>query len=109
MMNIIEKLGGYESAKDVWGWNEDGWSYWNPKTKRYAHSTNDSEYLNIDELEDDLLKYRRENNIFDVGDKIIFLAMGNTVMHYDECLSMFLSQGLIQHATDAEIEVGRRL
>lgn len=46
---------------------------------------------------------------FKVGDPIIFTAMGNFVIPFDECLRMFLSQGLIRHATTEEMATGRRL
>ena len=47
--------------------------------------------------------------MFKVGDKIIFAAMGNSVMQYQQCLEMFISQGLIRHATPEEIAVGHRI
>lgn len=47
--------------------------------------------------------------MFKVGDKIIFAAMGNSVMEYQQCLEMFISQGLIRHATPEEIAVGHRI
>ena len=47
--------------------------------------------------------------MFKVGDKIIFAAMGNSVMEYQQCLEMFISQGLIRHATPEEIAVGYRI
>ena len=48
-------------------------------------------------------------NDFLVGDKIIFAAMCNSVMEYQDCLKMFISQGLIRHATVAELQANRRL
>lgn len=48
-------------------------------------------------------------SMFKVGDKIIFAAMGNSVMEYQQCLEMFISQGLIRHATPQEIAVGHRI
>ena len=47
--------------------------------------------------------------MFKVGDKIIFAAMGNSVMEYQQCLEMFISQGLIRHATPEEIAAGHRI
>ena len=47
--------------------------------------------------------------MFKVGDKIIFAAMGNSVMEYQQCLEVFISQGLIRHATAEEIAVGHRI
>lgn len=48
-------------------------------------------------------------SMFKVGDKIIFAAMGNSVMEYQQCLEMFTSQGLIRHATPEEIAAGHRI
>ena len=48
-------------------------------------------------------------SMFKVGDKIIFAAMGNSVMEYQQCLEMFISQGLIRHATPEEIAAGHRI
>lgn len=48
-------------------------------------------------------------SMFKVGDKIIFAAMGNSVMEYQQCLKMFISQGLIRHATPEEIAAGHRI
>lgn len=46
---------------------------------------------------------------FKVGDKIIFQALCNSVLEYQECLKMFISQGLIRHATPEEITANKRL
>lgn len=46
---------------------------------------------------------------FKIGDKIIFAAVGNSVMEYQQCLEMFISQGLIRHATPEEIAAGHRI
>lgn len=52
---------------------------------------------------------KNEVSMFKVGDKIIFAAMGNSVMEYQQCLEMFISQGLIRHATPEEIALGHRI
>lgn len=52
---------------------------------------------------------KNEVSMFKVGDKIIFAAMGNSVMEYQQCLEMFISQGLIRHATPKEIAAGHRI
>lgn len=88
-MNLIEKLGGYDRAKDALELPLD-----------YGFSD--------DDIKAALLEYRRQHNIFEVGDKIIFYIVGNSVMEYADCLNMFLSQSLIRHATDAEIKAGKR-
>ena len=89
-MNLIEKLGGYDRASKIANCKSG-----------VVHPTKP--------LLDALLEYRRANNIFEVGDLIIFGLIGNGVMMWDECLRMFLSQGLIRHATDAEIKAGHRI
>lgn len=92
-MNLIEQLGGYENAKSV-------------QIRRAMDGfLHDYDF----QLVDALLEYRRANKIFEAGDKIIFGTLGNDVMVWDDCLSMFLSQGLIRHATDEEIALGRCL
>ena len=48
-------------------------------------------------------------SMFKVGDKIIFAAMSNSVMEYQKCLEMFISQRLIRHATPEEIAAGHRI
>ena len=48
-------------------------------------------------------------SMFKVGDKIIFAAMSNSVMKYQKCLEILISQGLIRHATSEEIAVGHRI
>ena len=52
---------------------------------------------------------KNDVSMFKVGDKIIFAAMGNSVMEYQQCLEMFISQGLIRHATPEEIAAGHRI
>lgn len=73
------------------------------------------------EIEDTLLNYRRANNIFEVGDKIV-LTVGSRVFIIDHInkKSVWLDSGkdlldvvnisdILRHATDAEIEANRRL
>lgn len=87
-MNLIEQLGGYEAAKaegEKWGFD--------------------------DFLNNQLLEYRREHNIFEAGDLIIDACIGNSVIKYhggydnhENWVSCF-----VRHATDAEIKAGKRL
>lgn len=93
-MNLIEQLGGYEKAKAEF-----------EALKKHPELYS-GEFAKNDAL---LLEHRRAHNIFENRDKIIFAVLGNAVMHYDDCLGMFLSQGLIRHATPEEIQAGRRL
>ena len=106
-MDLIKKLGGYEKAKAEC-----------EKVKRMK-------YRNTGYLEIALLEYRRANNIFEVGDKVVYKGeaglnglfeierltktgkpktvkterFGNFPCRYCE----------VQHATDSEIQAGRRL
>ena len=100
MTNIIEQLGGYEKAKECL----------NTRTARLSV---------INELRAALLEYRRQHNIYEIGDKVshtifssIFtindvqsysvLATTNTGYHTS------LNIVLIRHCTDKEIAQGYR-
>ena len=102
-MSLIEQLGGYEAAKaegEKWGFD--------------------------DFLNNQLLEYRRQHNIFEVGDKVVFTDI------LDSCVVTFESTetdpmqivwltypdgtagyvfhlNKIKHATDEEIKAGKRL
>lgn len=105
-MNLIEQLGGYEAAKaegEEWGFD--------------------------DFLNNQLLEYRRQHNIFEVGDEVVFkdsshaldrcgLGSGEVLVikdidFYDylifECSSHGHGKKWFRHATDEEIKAGRRL
>ena len=105
-MNLIEKLGGYEKAKEF-----------------VNHVRENDDLYKV--LAKYLLQYRREHNIFEVGDKVVYKGeaglnglfeierltktgkpktvkterFGNFPCRYCE----------VQHATDEEIKAGRRL
>ena len=100
MTNLIEQLGGYEKAKECL----------NTRTARLSV---------INELRAALLEYRRQHNIYEIGDKVshtifssIFtindvqsysvLATTNTGYHTS------LNIVLIRHCTDKEIAQGYR-
>ena len=96
-MNLVEQLGGYEAAKaqgEEWGFD--------------------------DFLNNQLLEYRRQHNIFEVGDLIthpVFWGLfqvketmkhhvlGVTSTGYESKLAM----ELIRHANNEEIKAGKRL
>lgn len=109
-MNLIERLGGYEEAKkqgEEWGVDD---------------------YLN-----NALLQYRRDNNIFEVGDKVVVrkdVSIGIINFNYMRihtvsetmskhgvdfvCLDSFLYKAFVvldavSHANPEEIEAGKRL
>lgn len=75
----------------------------------------------MDKLQRDLLKYRRQHNIFEESDKIVFI---DDFMHgelmtvawsrkgevwMDEGAKRCTDLSMIRHATDAEIKAERRL
>lgn len=97
-MNLIEQLGGYEAAKaegEEWGFD--------------------------DFLNNQLLEYRRQHNIFEVGDKVIGSKLFDDrifeFQYYLPELSMAVISkdgaaiGLnqLRHATPEEIKAGKRL
>ena len=96
-MNLIERLGGYEKAKVI--------------LQAVGH-----------EHDAMLLEYRRQHNIFEVGDKVVFKEKHNEVFsysHYSEGLDLHFFESefnyghmdinKVRHATDAEIKAGKRL
>jgi len=104
-MNLIEQLGGYEKAKAE------------------SEARHRSEIAPC-ELDRQLLGYRRANNIFEVGDKVVIRKAdghpdlftyesisksGN--MHFFESPFNYghLDLCKVRHATDAEIKAGKRL
>ena len=102
-MNLIEQLGGYENAKI--------------RLER-DNVLSDADYEYGQKA---LLKHRRQHNIFEENDKIVFI---DDFMH-DELMvvawtrkgEVWMDEGakrctdlsMIRHATDAEIKAGKRL
>ena len=104
-MNLIEQLGGYEAAKaegEKWGFD--------------------------DFLNNQLLEYRRQHNIFEVGDSVLPISNHSDQVYflsdwYIEDLDFryttnsgswgiivkSLMDGAWRHATDEEIKAGKRL
>ena len=105
-MNLIEQLGGYERAKH---------EFEMIKEMKPIHP---GEIETNDRL---LLEYRRQHNIFEEGDKTVFV---DDFMH-DELMvvawtrkgEVWMDEGakrctdlsMIRHATDEEIKAGKRL
>ena len=105
-MNLIERLGGYEKAK-----------------QKYSERPFDLAWSDIGQA---LLDYRRQHNIFEVGDKVVskyenLNLFGDVVLEieYFRKLSSvvwvrFTNENdyrvdALRHATDLEIKAGRRL
>ncbi len=104
-MNLIEQLGGYERAKIIQGSREMGG-------------------LPYDlDLEDALLQYRRQHNIFEVGDKVVSRCADKEIriFTYQETIGRNIlvkckkgkgycyPKKWFSHANDAEIKAGKRL
>ena len=96
-MNLIEQLGGYQAAKE------------------FLNETLNNKYPN-EILSRELLKYRRQHNIFEIGDYYVYLY------EWDSDLDIVCKfnpsewndhlwniRNMIRHATNEEIKAGRRL
>jgi len=118
-MNLIEQLGGYEKAKAFL----NAASYTIDELIMMQRSG-----LRPQHVEKALLEYRRANNIFEVGDKVVGLTSATDEIFEIETTSnkpnrkgektyavTFVGkEGLLvglqyRHATDAEIKAGKRL
>lgn len=110
-MNLIEQLGGYEAAKT--------------KRDQINSTLENSEllgggdakeglYERLESIEQALLEYRRQHNIFEVGDKVVVKAHPFWPEDY---MILTVEQEHIgkwymsawRHATDEEIKAGKRL
>lgn len=112
-MNLIEKLGGYDRAKDHRDYLIDFGNEFNRPNKH-----------EVDSLNDALLEYRRENNIFEVGDFVLAIDpfFGDSIFKIRDVYSRhdgfrialfehggFFRLSALQHATPEEIKTGHRL
>ena len=111
-MNLIEQLGGYERAKHEF------------EMIKEMKPIYPGEIETNDRL---LLQYRRQHNIFEVGDKVIIVQkvwgedpwddlcyVFNAKTHHIVGVGIDISVGFgssqaYRHATDAEIKAGKRL
>ena len=98
-MNLIEQLGGYERAKHEF------------EMIKEMKPVYPGEIETNDRL---LLEYRRQHNIFEVGDKVVIKA---EPFWPEDYIIQTVGQEHIgkwymaawKHATDAEIKAGKRL
>ena len=120
MSDLIEELGGYEASKNILLRKRyDHVAYSVDSNSFYDHEAAEHGGIDVRDLDDELLEYRRQHNIFEVGDKVshtifssIFtindvqsysvLATTNTGYHTS------LNIVLIRHCTDKEIAQGYR-
>lgn len=109
-MNLIEQLGGYEKAKRELELKEQ-----NSILQCCASVTDDM-------IRSAMLDYRRQHNIFEVGDYFVnyaddavYTALSidqNNRMHGksgDKNVWTYFGRFGLRHATDAEIKAGKRL
>ena len=104
-MNLIEQLGGYERAKAFL----NAASYTMDELIMMQRSG-----LRTQHVEKALLEYRRQHNIFEVGDKLVVKAHPFWPEDYVICTveqehigKWYMSAW--RHATDEEIKAGKRL
>ena len=112
-MNLIEQLGGYEKAKREL------------QLKEQNSVLQCCITVTAEMIRDALLEYRRQHNIFEVGDKVVFRECSGiggasdaidlmTVKSID-AFGVRMTNSLcpwaiqIRHATDEEIKAGKRL
>jgi len=124
-MNLIEQLGGYEWAKA----KRDDINYTLENSELLGGGdAREGLYERLESIEQALLEYRRQHNIFEVGDKVVLAQfhsldtvheikrIENLTPHIKGSeTTYFLENSLgcwsfqIKHATDAEIKAGKRL
>ncbi|WP_168396601.1 hypothetical protein [Acinetobacter indicus] len=100
---VISDFGGYEKCKDI------------------LSQPNIDFIMNAQGLREHMLEYRREHNIFEENDKIVFV---DNFMHGELMTVAWTRKGevwmdegakrrtdltMIRHATDDEIKAGKRL
>lgn len=93
-MNLIEQLGGYEHLNGFY-------------KRAVAHG------FTLTEIKEELLKYRRQHNIFEVGDKVAWINSiapnDPRLFEIEENLGEKPDTWSLRHATDEEIKAGKRL
>ncbi|QSE46992.1 hypothetical protein JW980_06355 [Acinetobacter johnsonii] len=119
-MDLIEQLGGYDRAKKHKDYLIDFGNEFNRPNKYEVNKINNA-----------LLEYRRQHNIYEVGDAVVireslrypapnrlFKVYTKIKVYSDGSDSIYVSgsKGLVQmstqyirHATDEEIKAGKRL
>lgn len=114
-MNLIEQLGGYEKAKREL------------ELKEQNSVLQCCSAVTAEMIRDALLEYRRQHNIFEVGDKVIITQkiwgqdpwddlcyVFNAETHHIVGIGVDISVGFgssnaYRHATPKEIQAGKRL
>jgi hypothetical protein len=95
-MNLIEKYGSYEAIKQA--------------AKNYENS---GYRVTAAGLELYCLEYRRQHNIFEVGDKVVWINSiapnDPRLFEVEDDLGEKPDTWSLRHATDEEIKAGKRL
>ena len=102
-MNLIEQLGSYDFVKSI-----------RKKKTSNQYLDFDGRQINFSKIDRELLEYRRENNIFEVGDRVVCIS---DPISPDEFEILTVEQEHIgkwymrywKHATPEEIQAGCRL
>ena len=111
-MNLIEQLGGYEKTKDHRDYLIDFGNEFNRPNKYEVNKINNA-----------LLEYRRQHNIFEVGDKVVSRCADKEIriFTYQETIGRNIlvkckkgkgycyPKKWFSHANDEEIKAGKRL
>ena len=113
-MNLIERLGGYERAKD---------GLHRLKLEKKDLLTCGDLVVVESEIDAALIEYRRQHNIFEVGDKVVSRCADKEIriFTYQETIGRNIlvkckkgkgycyPKKWFSHANDAEIKAGKRL
>jgi hypothetical protein len=100
-VNLIEQLGGYEKTKDHRDYLIDFGNEFNRPNKYEVNKINNA-----------LLEYRRQHNIFEVGDQYVMLKLWHDDLMTVEDGEMdepWWNTRIIRHITNKEREAGHRL
>jgi len=113
-VNLIEQLGGYEKAKDHRDYLIDFGNEFNRPNKYEVNKINNA-----------LLEYRRQHNIFESDDLVTSKKWVDGSIHkielvdsedrtlkifsHDMAFSYWVDSRNYRHATDGEIKAGKRL
>lgn len=114
-MNLIEQLGGYEKAKQILISCE-----FHGRKDLRVPVAGGFIHIVVDFLEKDLLDYRKEHNIFEVGDKVVSIDKYSNDMIFTVAeltsKNVFTSMefgeiaySFVRHAKAEEIQAGCRL
>lgn len=148
-MNLIEQFGGYEKAKEVvlgkpetsthYNLNSLGghyakegvlklnhrWKWFNTIDKQWYWDFSESNHIEIHDIKKALLKYRRQHNIFEIDDYVVY--QGDSGLSGLFRIEKLTKTGKpksvktnrfggfpcryceVRHATDEEIKAGHRL